>query len=184
MYSYFSGFFNLIYLLSPIVYLFTGIAPVAAWSVEFAWRLVPFLLLNKLMFRYVAWGISVWRGEQYSLGLFPLWIQAVVSVLTGAELRFAVTPKERRSGNYLKLVWPQALIVWLTGLAVLYGLFSVAVGWNVQVEGVLVNVFWGVYNIVLLSALLRAAVYHPPADWEAKPPEFLFPDGYPARQSR
>ncbi len=184
MYSYFSGFFNLIYLLSPIVYLFTGIAPVAAWSVEFAWRLVPFLLLNKLMFRYVAWGISVWRGEQYSLGLFPLWIQAVVSVLTGAELRFAVTPKERRSGNYLKLVWPQALIVWLTGLAVLYGLFSVAVGWNVQVEGVLVNVFWGVYNIVLLSALLRAAVYRPPADWEAKPPEFLFPDGYPARQSR
>jgi cellulose synthase (UDP-forming) len=179
IYSYFSGFFNLVFLLSPVVYLFTAVLPVSAWSVEFFWRLVPFLLLNKLMFRYVAWGLSVWRGEQYSLALFPLWIRAVVSVITGAKLGFVVTPKRRQSGNYLKLVWPQLLIVWLTALAIVYGLFSLLVGWNLQVGGVLVNVFWGFYNIVMLWAIVRAALYKPPAGWEARPPAFLFPSGYP-----
>jgi len=179
MYSYFSGFFSLIYLISPIIYFFTGVLPVSAWSVEFFWRLVPFLLLNKLTFRYVAWGLSVWRGEQYSLALFPLWIQAVVSVLSGAKLGFVVTPKQRQSGNYLNLVWPQLLIIWLTVLAAVYGLFSLIVGWNLQVGGVLVNIFWGCYNIVMLLAIVRAAVYKPPASEEAHPPEFLFPDGLP-----
>lgn len=179
MYSYFSGFFNLIYVLSPIVYLFTTIPPVSAWSLEFAWRLVPFLLLNKLMFQYVAWGLSIWRGEQYSLALFPLWIQSVLSVLAGAKLKFVVTSKQRQTGNYLHLIRPQLLIVWLTALAIVYGLFSLVVGWNLQVEGVLVNIFWGCYNIVMLSAIVRAAVYKPPASWEARPPAFLFPSGYP-----
>ena len=183
MYSYFSGFFSLIYLLCPIIYLFIGTPPVSAWSIEFFWRLVPFLLLNKLMFRYVAWGLSVWRGEQYSLALFPLWIQAIISVLTGAKLKFVVTPKQRQTGNYLNLVWPQLLIVWLTALAIVYGLFSLVAGWNLQVEGTLVNIFWGCYNIVMLSAIVRAAVYKPPAGWEARPPTFLFPTGYPVSQS-
>ena len=183
MFSYFSGFSNLIYILSPIVYLFTAITPVSAWSLEFAWRLVPFLLLNKLMFRYVAWGLSIWRGEQYSLALFPLWIQAVVSVLAGAKLKFVVTSKQRQTGNYLHLIRPQLLIVWLTALAIGYGLFSVVVGWNLQVGGTLVNIFWGCYNIVMLSAIVRAAVYKPPAGWEARSPAFLFPSGYPIHSS-
>lgn len=174
MYSYFSGFFSLIYLLSPIVYLFTGVPPVSAWSVEFALRLIPFLLLNKLIFRYVAWGLSVWRGEQYNLALFPLWIQSVVSVFTGAKLSFVVTPKQRQSSNYLPLVWPQLLVAWLTIIAVLFGLFSYLVGWNLQVEGVFVNIFWGVYNIVMLFGIIRAAVYTPPKDWSPEPPAFLF----------
>ncbi len=56
-------------------------------------------------------------------------------------------------------------------------LFSFIVGWNLQVERILVNIFWGCYNIVMLSAIVRAAVYRPLADWKARPPEFLFPDG-------
>jgi cellulose synthase (UDP-forming) len=175
MYSYFNGFFSLILILSPIIYLFTGIPPVSAWSWEFALRLIPFLLLNKFIFRYIAWGLSVWRGEQYSLALFPLWIQAVVSVFTGAKLKFVVTPKQRQSGNFLPLVWVQLLTVWMTIFAMAYGLFSFAVGWNLQIEAILVNVFWGCYNIVMLSAIIRAAVYKPPENWSPAPPEFLFP---------
>ena len=176
MYSYFSGFFSLILILAPIIYLFTDIAPVSAWSVEFALRLIPFLLINKILFRYVAWGLSVWRGEQYSLALFPLWIQAVVSVFTGTKLKFVVTPKQRQSGNFLPLVWAQLLVVWLTVAAILYGMFSYIVGWNLRLEGILVNVFWGCYNIVTLSAIIQAAVYKPPKDWSPKPPAFLFPE--------
>jgi cellulose synthase (UDP-forming) len=176
MYSYFSGFFNLVYLLAPIIYLFTGIAPISIWSAEFAWRLVPFLVLNRLMFHYATWGLSIWRGEQYSLALFPLWIQAVTGVLTGAKVRFAVTPKQRQGGTYLYLIWPQLLILCLTVLAIAYGLGSCLVGWDPWTGAILVSIFWGCYNITRLWAIVRAAVYRPPAGWEARPPAFLFPD--------
>lgn len=176
IYSYFSGFTSLIYLLAPIIYLFSGIPPVNAWSLEFAIRLVPFLLLNKALFNYASWGLSTWRGEQFYVALFPLWIKSIINVLTGAELKFVVTPKQRRSGNYLPLVWQQLLITSLTALACIYGLFSWLAGWNVQTTGIFVNIFWGCYNIILLSSIIKAAMYKPPLDWEARPPDFLFPD--------
>jgi cellulose synthase (UDP-forming) len=178
MFSYFSGFFNLIFLLSPIIYLFTTIQPVSSWSVEFVWRLLPFLLLNKIIFRYVARGLSVWRGEQYSLAMFPVWIQAIISVFTGRKLGFIVTPKQRQSGNFLPLVWPQVLITGLTIGAMLFGIFTYIVGWNSKLDGILVNIFWGSYNIVMLSAIIRAAVYKPPENWSPNPPDFLFSESH------
>lgn len=177
IYSYFSGFFNLIYLLAPVIYLFTGIAPVSAWSAEFLWRLMPFLLMNRFLFRYVAQGISVSRSEQYSLALFPLWIQAVVSVFTGRRLKFVVTPKQHRSGNYLRLIWPQLLVIYLTALSMLFGAAALSTGRiNYQAGGVAINIFWGCYNIVMLWTIVRAAVYRPPLGWQARPPAFLFPE--------
>ena len=179
MYSYFSGFSSLIYLLAPIIFLFTNISPVSAWSVEFALRLLPYLLVNRILFTYVTWGISAQRAEQYNLALFPLWIQAVTSVVTGAKLKFVVTPKQRQSGVYLKLVWPQIGVIIVTVLAILYGWFSILVGWSSQIDGVAANTFWGLYNVYNLWPIVRAAVYEPPSDWQAHPPDFLFPDSQP-----
>lgn len=174
MYSYFSGFFSLIFLLAPIVYLLSGVAPVSAWSAQFLWRLIPYLILNKLLFKYVASGISVWRGEQYSLALFPIWIQAVISVVSGAKPRFVVTPKQRQTGNYLRLVWPQLLVIGLTAGAMVFGLFSIASGGPLTPGGLSINLFWGSYNIVMLLAIVRAALYRPPPGWDGRPPAFLF----------
>ncbi|MDP3179455.1 MAG: glycosyltransferase, partial [Spirochaetaceae bacterium] len=96
MYSYFSGFSNLVFVAAPLFYFFLGLSPVAAWSVDFFARFLPFYLLNRFMFVFVAWGIPVKRGEQYNLALFPLWIKAVTSVLFGRKISFAVTPKQRQ----------------------------------------------------------------------------------------
>jgi len=124
---------------------------------------------------YVTHGLNVRRSEEYSLALFPLWIQAVISVFSGMELKFAVTAKQRQSGNYLRLVWAQILIVALTITASLYGLVSLVLGWNPNVYGILINIFWGMYNILPLSRIIRAAYYAPPADWQPRPPDHLFP---------
>ncbi len=172
IYSYFSGFFNLIFLLAPIIYLFTGIAPVTAWSWEFMFRLIPFLVLNKIMFRMASRNIEVFRGEQYNLGLFSLWIQAVVSVFTGRKLGFVVTPKQRQSGNYLRLVWPQIMIIFLNITAIGYCIWALSIGKEYQLAGVLINIFWGVYNSVMLSAIVKAAVYSPPKGWQVSLPVF------------
>ncbi|HAX68227.1 MAG TPA: cellulose synthase [Anaerolineae bacterium] len=174
-YSYFGGFVNLIFLLVPLLYLFFGLSAVSSWSMGFIVRLLPLLILNRLLSSYVTHGLNVRRSEEYSLALFPLWIQAVISVFSGMELKFAVTAKQRQSGNYLRLVWAQILIVALTITASLYGLVSLVLGWNPNVYGILINIFWGMYNILPLSRIIRAAYYAPPADWQPRPPDHLFP---------
>jgi cellulose synthase (UDP-forming) len=175
IYSYFSGFISLIFILCPIVYLFTGVAPVNAYSWDFMLRLIPFLVLNKLLFRIAAGNIQVFRGEQYNLGLFPLWIQAVISVFIGLKLHFVVTPKQRQNRNYLPLVWPQILIVVLTIGAISYAIWGYSAGMEYQLTGIIINIFWGIYNAVMLSAIIRAAVYKLPNGWLVKLPNFQDP---------
>lgn len=179
-YSYFGGFVNLVFLFVPILYLFFGLSAVSSWSIGFIARLIPLLILNRVLNAYVTQGLNVRRSEEYSLALFPLWIQAVISVFSGMELKFTVTAKQRQSGNYLRLVWAQVAMVVLTVAAGIYGLFSLVLGWNPNTYGVLINVFWGLYNIIPLARIIRAAFYTPPADWQPRPPDFLFPNGHPS----
>jgi hypothetical protein len=35
------------------------------------------------------------------------------------------------------------------------------------------NVFWGLYCIIMLLPIVRAAVFVPPQGWKAEPPAFL-----------
>jgi len=106
MYSYFYGFVAFIYLLSPSLYLLTGIAPVAAYSNDFFYKLIPYLILNQLMFIYATRGLSTLRGQQYQVALFPLWLKAFASVYFEKNLKFVVTPKTRQRGICLLYTSP------------------------------------------------------------------------------
>ncbi len=161
IYSYFSGFATLVYLLSPVVYLLTGIPPVTSFTGEFLLRLAPYLAMNWLMFYVAAWGRRTLRGEQYNLALFPVWIQAALTVFGGRRVRFQVTPKTRREGVYLHLVWPQLTVLVLLVLSSLYAVLALALGWRHDTTGVLVNLAWAVYDVFMLHIIVRAALYRP-----------------------
>ncbi len=178
--SYFNGIFNLLLIISPILYLFTGIAPVSVWSWGFLFRLLPFFILNKITFRYLSWGISVWRGEQYNLALFPLFIKATFTALFKKELPFVVTSKDRkqRDKSKFKLFWPQLTIIILTTAAIIYGFISYFVlGSELTFFGLFINTFWGLYNAIMLSVIIRAAFYKLPEGWFPRPPESIFQRG-------
>lgn len=171
--SYFDGFASLVLILSPIVSLATGLSPVRApWLVFLAW-LAPYLAVNRLLYLYVTHGIQVRRSEQFSLALFPLWIQAVLSTFTGRKLQFVVTPKKRQRGNYLHLVWPQLTVIAVTVLAIGYGVFALVSRSQGTLAGVAVNAFWGIYTVAMLLPIVRAAVFEPPQGWAPRPPDFL-----------
>jgi len=159
IFSYFSGFASLMFLLAPLIYLFFSISPVSAWSTEFFIRFIPFYIMNKIFFKAVTRGIPLFRGEQYSMALFPVWIKAVVSVFLNWKITFKVTPKQRQSGNFLLLVWPQILFVLITVIAILFHTTKIILGENVEMTGFIINTFWGIYNIVMLQSIIRAAVY-------------------------
>jgi cellulose synthase (UDP-forming) len=161
--SYFSGFAAIAYLAAPVAYLVFGVLPVDSLGEDFLWHLLPFLLVNQLLFLVVGWGVPTWRGQQYSLALFPLWIKAVTSTvrnqLTGRELGFVVTPKTRQAGATLKLVRVQLAVMGILVLAVVIGLVRLATGATDEGGAVLLNVLWVVYDLVMLSAVIDAALY-------------------------
>jgi cellulose synthase (UDP-forming) len=167
MYSYFSGFTTLVFISCPIIYFFTDIVPVKTYGTDFAIHFFPAFIINRLTFLAATWGISaseVWRSEQYAIALFPLLIQAVWSVFTGQKINFQVTPKQRQSGIYLRLVWPQLAVFILTILGMLWSLYRFAIGHLNYPEVHLLNCAWAIYNLLLLSAIIRAAVWQPPKE--------------------
>ncbi|MEH2087749.1 glycosyltransferase [Nostoc sp.] len=167
MYSYFSGFATLVFISCPIIYFFTDIVPVKTYGSDFAIHFFPAFIINRLTFLTATWGIparEVWRSEQYAIALFPLLIQAVWSVLTGQKLNFQVTPKQRQSGIYLRLVWPQLVVFILTILGMLWSLYQFAIGHLNNLDVHLLNGAWAIYNLLLLWAIIRASVWQPPKD--------------------
>ena len=164
MYSYFSGFATIVFIACPIIYFFTGLTPVSAYGNEFALHFFPAFIINRLTFTVVTWGIpvgEVWRSEQYAIALFPLLIQAVWSVFAKRPLKFQVTPKQRQAGTYLHLVRPQLVVFCLTLLGLMWSVVLFAIGKMHDPWVHLLNSGWAIYNLALLWAVIRAAVWQP-----------------------
>ena len=164
MWTYLSGFAALVYIAAPIAYLTLGVLPVQALSTDFFARLVPFLLVNQLLFFVVADGRPTWRGQQYSLALFPVWIRSFTSafgnVFMGRSLDFAVTPKEKRehTGPRWDLVRPQLVAMGLLCLALVVGGVRLALG-HASPFGTIFNMIWVVFDLVIFSVIIKAARY-------------------------
>ncbi|MDP2310201.1 MAG: glycosyltransferase [Pseudomonadota bacterium] len=165
MWSYLSGFASVVYLIAPALYLLFGWLPVKALSWQFLCFLVPCLVLNQLLFALIGYGLPTWRGQQYSLALFPLWIRAVITAIQnvyfGTKLPFVVTPKTRQGGAHWALVRPQlAMTVLLAGSGI-YGVVQLASGRAHETFPTIINLVWAVYGIVMLSVVLNAARWQP-----------------------
>ena len=168
MWSYFSGFPALVYVTAPVLCLAFGVIPVTAYSLDFFARFIPFLLLNQLLFWVVAAGRPTWRGAQYSLALFPVWIESVTSafrnVFLGQPLGFLVTSKTRVENGKPRwdLVKPQLMVMAALVVALIVVGIRIAVG---QAEGIApyVNIVWVIYDLAVFSIIIRAVLYRGPA---------------------
>jgi cellulose synthase (UDP-forming) len=164
MWSYLSGFPALVYVAAPVLCLGFGVIPVQAYSLDFFARFVPFLVLNQLLFWVVAAGRPTWRGAQYSLALFPVWIESVTSafqnVFLGRPLAFKVTEKVRQESGRPRwdLVKPQLIVMGALVLALIVVGIRIAAG---QAKGFApyVNIAWTFYDLAVFSIIIRAVLY-------------------------
>ena len=166
MWSYITSIAVFIFLLAPIVYFFTGIPPVTAYSSSFFLHILPFLIANELAFMIATWGINTQRGSQYYIAKFPLVLKAMWKVLKGETIRFTVTPKIRQHGNFLALVRPQLAIVLLTVLGAAFNGILILLGERHNLVGYLTNLFWSYYNVSALLVIIRAALISPSEEIE------------------
>lgn len=98
--SYMACVWNTVFLISPIIYLFTGIPPVSARRRRSISTFSPFLFsLN--------WPLCSGHGEYRLdgrasyLSFFSMNLRALNTVLRGEQIKFHVTPKERQTGRFL-----------------------------------------------------------------------------------
>jgi cellulose synthase (UDP-forming) len=167
MWSYLSGFAAVAFLVAPVVYLVFGVLPVHAYGLEFLERFVPYVLVNQVLFFVIGYGVKTWRGHQYSLALFPLWIRAVTTAVAnvwfGRPLGFVVTPKTRQAEQPFpwRLILPQLVAAVVLVLACVIGVIRLLVGAEDSGVGVLVNVVWVAYDLVVMSVIIQAARYRP-----------------------
>lgn len=165
MWSYLAGFAALAYIAAPIIFLVFGVMPVTAYSWDFFGRLIPFLLLNQLLFLVVSRGTPTWRGQQYSLALFPVWIRACVTAFRNVyfdrPLGFAVTPKTKQHRDSLPwhlVKWQLLAMVALT-VAMVVGVVRLHLG-AISTLGVTVNLVWVVFDLLILGVIFQAVRYH------------------------
>jgi cellulose synthase (UDP-forming) len=161
MWSYLVGFATIVYLAAPVVFLVFGVLPVTSWAPDFFWHFLPFFFVNQILFLVAARGLPTWRGQQYSLALFPVWIRACVTAFNNVvfklPLDFAVTPKTKqdvRKRPWGKIKW-QLIAAAVLFVSVIIGLVRVFVLGD-EVIGTVVNIVWVAYDFVCLSVLIGA----------------------------
>lgn len=175
MWSYLSGFFALAYIAAPVFFLVFDVHPVISYGPSFLIRLIPYLVLNQLLFLVIGHGKRTWRGTQYSLALFPLWIRAtwtaVANVWFNRPLGFVVTPKTKveRTALPWKLVWAQLTAMVLLLIAGAVGTARYLMGTaSFDLLSLAVNLIWIVFDLVILSVVISAVVYTGPEPQQQK----------------
>lgn len=166
MWSYLAGFAALVFLAAPVLYLVAGVQPVSTYGDAFLLHLLPYLLASQVLFRVVGHGLRTWRGQQYNLALFPLWIRAcgtaVGNVFFSRELGFVVTPKAGGDdGPTWRLVRPQLVAMAVLVVASGVGVARLQLG-LATAQGTYVNLVWVAYDLLVLSIVLRAARHRAP----------------------
>lgn len=166
MWSYLNGYAILVFIAAPVIYLLLGILPVAGLTAEFFWRFIPFYLASQLLFVVAGWGVKTLRGQQYSMALFPVWIEAcstaAKNVWFGRPLSFVVTSKKAAAAEGDRSAWrlirPQVVAMFLLVGSSVVALVRLATGTGDPL-GTWVNIFWVVYDLAMLGVLVPALGY-------------------------
>lgn len=86
-------------------------------------------------------------------------LRAFADVARGRPIRFVVTSKSAKAGNFLPLVRIQLVLIGLYAVAILYATVMLLIGERIFLTGYSVNLLWSLFNVVSLWAIVEAALY-------------------------
>lgn len=148
---YLTSLTTVLYLSLPCLFLLFGIQTVSAQSTDFIGHFLPYIFMTIFILARSAEGRLRFRAIQLSYGLFPVFIGALYSVLTGRKVGFTVTPKEGRIQSFYHIVVPQIAAIAISLLSVLVGFAHYAGAATVT------NACWAIFNVIMLSGIVYSA---------------------------
>ncbi len=162
---FFFGFPRLMYAIAPTLFLLFGISPISGLGVETLTYALPHIFLatytNYITYKHVRF--SFWN-EIYEFAMsFQVGIVTLLALVNPKLGKFNVTDKGL-SVTKRSFDWSAVRILVIVGGLVVISLLAVPF-WLVlrpeATEAVLVNMFWGLFNLVLLLAATLVAFEQP-----------------------
>lgn len=161
--SYLSSTWLFILLCAPVLALLSGQAPVSAPTHEFFMHLIPFLIANEMALIIGCYGYDINKGRKLAIACIPLTLRALYFALRGRRITFNATPKIPLLSGSMSIVKTHILLIFVTSFAIGFACFGYIKGWsNTSLTFLILNGFWGFWNIYSLWAAPRAALWCAP----------------------
>jgi cellulose synthase (UDP-forming) len=121
---YMCGVTTAVFLVFPYLYLWTGVQPTAMRFGEFLTAAFPVAAVGVAIYLFVQrWlcdpaserGLH-WRGLALKLTCWPIYLAGTVLAVVRAEIPYIPTAKEAVRGRFLRLAWPQLVLLGVFGL--------------------------------------------------------------------
>jgi cellulose synthase (UDP-forming) len=148
---YLTGLTVPLYFVLPAAFLLFGWQAVSAQSGNFIAHFLPYIFMTIYILTRSAEGRLRFRAIQFSYGLFPVFLSALFSVLTGKRAHFQVTPKVGRVQSFYHLIIPQIAFALFLVVAIVFGSLHFSGARTVT------NASWALFDLVLISGIIRAA---------------------------
>ncbi|HKO56059.1 MAG TPA: glycosyltransferase family 2 protein [Thermoanaerobaculia bacterium] len=109
---YLVGVTTPIYVLIPVIYLWTGVQPAAMFLSEYLQRALPVALFGVLIYRYAQrWLCDPerergwhWRGMLMKVGCWSVYLRGLLLAVAGIAVPYVPTAKSRQAGNFWRMV--------------------------------------------------------------------------------
>jgi len=155
---YWIGWVNFIFMLLPMAYIFFGVQPLRQDVFTYLAIMVPYLLFTMNMF-YMGMETRGYKlsemllGQQIGFISFPIHMSSAIAGILGRKRPFGVTPKGHGGRISWLSLWPQIVMLLLSVIAFLYGMWMYVTGLQRNNSAVVINAMWALYHVFLLSGI-------------------------------
>lgn len=150
---YLSGIVVVVNLITPLIYLFTGLEPIKSSSMTLPAVFLPHIIFSVLILNICSNSAYTFKALSFSNGSFWIFCKALFSVIFRIKTSFAVTSKQKLSGNFVHLIIPH-LIFTLVGIVAIVMAYQA----NGLIPAVMTNAAWIVFNIFTFVPFMLSAL--------------------------
>lgn len=165
IYYFFHGLPRIIFLAAPLCFLAGGLKPIDAGIIEMVIYYTPSFLISLLTFSVLTKGIrqTFWSEVYEAATALFLFFTTTLAIISPKRARFKVTPKGSMSSE-TSFDWftvtPQLILASLTFAGWMLGIVRMIITPD-YIGGILPNIFWASYNLVLLIGAIIVASNRP-----------------------
>ncbi len=173
---YLCGLTTFVFLTMPYLYLWTGVQPATMQFAEFLAAGFPVALIGVMMYMAVQRWLcdpatergTHWRGFVLKVACWPVYAAGTLLAIVRADIPYIPTAKEAVRGRFLRLAWPQLLLVALYLITLARVLYVRTLQTS---EGSLALTSQAVWGMMLFATIpLIAAMGGIRAAWDARRP--------------
>lgn len=165
-----------IYFLAPIAFMLVGVSPIDANILKVLTYYLPHWLAAMLLAGAISRNVrhTFWSEVFETALAFPMSVATIWSMVTRKKIPFKVTPKNTKSGGLrfnIAASVPQLVLLLGTVISISFVLYRLQGDYAVGVLAM--NLFWCVYNMIILAASVLVTVDRPQLRQEPRVPCLL-----------